>query len=445
MESARIPACSPEHIWRSGPGSSPAAAKRVFVASSDGPPVPLCRSCSALPIRSSNRCTAATSSSVPPCEAATMATSTGSIRRASAAPDWTTSAATNGLIADRRKTGRSASPATWMSLPWQSTTTIEPRWRTSTASPRTISTSVSLRMSVCPRSARRASGRAPVRQVVLVSLGQQVERHVLDRQRLVAVALGHVRRPRVLPVDDPDRTRSQNFDAVRADDHRRVLVDPDPKDARVLGDRAEEAAHPAAFREVHVDHDPVEEAESRGHSRDVADPRRVVAVPVDQHGLAHHGGSGRRPGDEAASLEELRDSLVDRRVADVAGDAELVAAGEEDAAGAGDRLAELRVERDIPIADIDVFEMVDAELREHLPIALPGLLRLLGRAGHDHERPAVDAVRHVAEDVGVLFLVLATADDDEGSWLWLRCHPSSFCAARRGAGVPGFPRWCPPG
>lgn len=63
----------------------------------------------------------------------------------------------------------------------------------------------------------------------------------------------------------------------------------------------------------------------------IADAIGVVAAGFHQHGLAHDGCTGRRSGDDAATCMYFMHTLLDRGISDLAGDAQLIAACEENA------------------------------------------------------------------------------------------------------------------
>ncbi len=62
---------------------------------------------------------------------------------------------------------------------------------------------------------------------------------------------------------------------------------------------------------------------------EVADAMRLAAGALDQHDLAHHGRARGGARDKPAAIENLAHQPFDRRVADLARYAQLVAAGEE--------------------------------------------------------------------------------------------------------------------
>src|SRR4051794_41162132 len=62
------------------------------------------------------------------------------------------------------------------------------------------------------------------------------------------------------------------------------------------------------------------------------DPVGLAARALDQHGVAHHGRAGRGAGEHAPAGVDVSDALFDGRVADLAGDAQLVSSGEENSA-----------------------------------------------------------------------------------------------------------------
>ncbi len=132
-------------------------------------------------------------------------------------------------------------------------------------------------------------------------------------------------------VDDRDRAAPDDLhDVVRADDAGGVLVDAEPEQARVLGDQAEQPAEPVPLLEVLVDDDPGQHAEAGGdlgHAVLRGRPGR----PERDHVARHRRGAGRGAGDDRAVLEAIEDRVREQRPADRRRQAELVAAGQEDA------------------------------------------------------------------------------------------------------------------
>src|SRR5439155_22921192 len=121
----------------------------------------------------------------------------------------------------------------------------------------------------------------------------------------------------------------------------------------------------------------------------------------------------RRAGDDGAGAEALEDRLREERAADRRGQAELVAAGQEDAG----RIAHLASERRIVRLDarhrVHGSDRADAEPSEDLAVALAGK-GPERRRGRQDDHDAVLAAREggeAAEDHPVANLVLRTADD----------------------------------
>ena len=222
-----------------------------------------------------------------------------------------------------------------------------------------------------------------------------MEDDAADHQRPVAVDLPGVG---LGPgaVDDRDRAAPDDLhDVVRSDDAGRVLVDAEPEQARVLGDQAEQPPEPVPLLEVLVDDDPGEHAEP---GRDLGHPvlGRRPRRPERDHVAGHRRRPGGRPGDDRALPEPLEDRVGQAGPADRRGQAELVAAGHEDAGrvadGEGRRLvvglrAGHRVERP---------DAVDAELAEDRAVALAGL-EPERRRGGDHRRSSRPAPASAAK------------------------------------------------
>src|SRR5215207_102984 len=131
-------------------------------------------------------------------------------------------------------------------------------------------------------------------------------------------------------VDYVYATAAEDLETAAGQNDRGVLVDAEAELARIVGDSAKQPAEPPAFGEVLVDDDVADEPEAGRHV-EVADPVRLAARALNQHGIAHDRGPCRGPGDEPAALVDLAHAALDGRVADLARDAELVAAGKEHA------------------------------------------------------------------------------------------------------------------
>ncbi len=118
---------------------------------------------------------------------------------------------------------------------------------------------------------------------------------------------------------------------VGADESRRVLVEADADRERVVGQRREQAAEPVALAEVLVDDEAVGEAEARREAHAARDhatsPRRRT------RSCARSGCWRRRWCRRRSRRCALRsaDQLGDGRAAEQRREAQLVAAGEEDA------------------------------------------------------------------------------------------------------------------
>ena len=119
---------------------------------------------------------------------------------------------------------------------------------------------------------------------------------------------------------------------VGADERGGVLVEADADRERVVGERGEQAAEAVALAEVLVDDEAVGEAEP-GRQRDAAGARGAALLAERDHVLAQDGGAGAGAADGDAARVARRISLRDGRAAEDGREAELVAAGEEDAGG----------------------------------------------------------------------------------------------------------------
>src|SRR5215213_3546847 len=220
-------------------------------------------------------------------------------------------------------------------------------------------------------------------------------------------------------VDYVYATAAEDLETAAGQNDRGVLVDAEAELARIVGDSAKQPAEPPAFGEVLVDDDVADEPEAGRHV-EVADPVRLAARALNQHGIAHDRGPCRGPGDEPAALVDLAHAALDGRVADLARDAELVAAGKEHARSPLEAPELLGVEGLGSVADVELGQVRHAEVREGFLVGFEVALRLMRGHGREDELAPMKAARHLAQDHAVTLLVLAAADDDEGSLAGLR-------------------------
>ena len=132
-------------------------------------------------------------------------------------------------------------------------------------------------------------------------------------------------------VDDRDAAPADDLQhAIRPDHAGRVLVDADAEQGRVLGDDRQQPAKAIALLEVLVDDDAGQDAQAGRHLDHALLGRRAARAECD-HVRAHRGGAGARAGYYGAFAVAPRDGLGKWRAADGRRQAQLVAAGQEDA------------------------------------------------------------------------------------------------------------------
>ena len=204
---------------------------------------------------------------------------------------------------------------------------------------------------------------------------------------------------------------------VRADHARGVLVDAHPEQARVLGDEREQPSEPVPLLEVLVDDHAREQPES-GRDLGHALLGRGAARAERDHVAAHRARAGAGAGDRGTGLEPIEDRVGEARAADRRREAQLVAAGQEDAARVADRDGRRVGVRLRPGDDMQRADATRAELAEHDAVALAGLGAERRRGADDGDRGvgATGEGDEPAQDQPVADLVLGATDDDDGSF-----------------------------
>src|SRR5690606_26823307 len=233
-----------------------------------------------------------------------------------------------------------------------------------------------------------------------------------------------------LAVDDIGGAAADDAKGPALDDDGGVLVDADAEQPRVVRHGAQQPPIAAALGEMLVDDQVADQAQARGHVQ-VADAVGLRTGALDQHGLAHHRGAGRGAGDDAARVVQFADASLDRGVADLAGDAQLVAAAEEDAAGAVEAGERPVLEALGPILDVELDQVVHAQRRESLAIGVEIALGLVRGDGGDDQAAALQPTGDLLEDDALALLVLVAADDDQGARLSHVAAPPPDLRARR--------------
>jgi hypothetical protein len=143
----------------------------------------------------------------------------------------------------------------------------------------------------------------------------------------------------------------------------------------------------------------------------------------DDHRLRHHRRAGGRAGDQPSGVENLADSRVDRSVADLAGDLELVTAGEEDRIGISENSNGGIVARLFTTLDIEMVNVTHSQSAQAPLVLVEHLVRRVGRDGGDDELPGLpDFFREHAQDDLLAILVLVAADDEKAAEPWSLAH-----------------------
>src|SRR5690606_3638420 len=112
---------------------------------------------------------------------------------------------------------------------------------------------------------------------------------------------------------------------------------------------------------------------------------------------------------------DLVDAPLDGRVADLAGDAQLVAAGEEHAGRALEPGQDLLRTAVRALVDVELDQVGDPEAFERLSVSLEIAVRLVRGDGGEHQLAAIEQPGEGREDALVALLVLVTADDQQGA------------------------------
>src|SRR5207342_1655568 len=121
------------------------------------------------------------------------------------------------------------------------------------------------------------------------------------------------------------------------DEGRGVFVETDADRERIEGERGEQATDAITLAEMLVDDETIGQTQAGRQAHAAGDRRRAFLAERD-HVFADEAGAGAGAGDVHAFGIALTDELGDRRAADDRRQAQLVAAGHEDAAGLGDAL-----------------------------------------------------------------------------------------------------------
>jgi len=257
-----------------------------------------------------------------------------------------------------------------------------------------------------------------------------VQAQAQHAHRLALGHLAHRGETDVRAIDDGHAAAPLHFDRlIRSDERPRVLIEADADREGVVGQRREQAPEPVALAEMLVDDETVGEPEPRRQAHAAGNDRGTV-IPEGDHVFAQDAGTGTGAADRDALRVALADEPGDGCASQERGQAQLVAAGEKDAA----RLFEpaqapafLAVAAGIEIHDRDA---LGAELPEQLFVACSRLVHAAGRRNHDDVRPLPARGLHEAfENVPVILLVLGTADRDDPAACGAFRNPAGHCAA----------------
>ena len=226
--------------------------------------------------------------------------------------------------------------------------------------------------------------------------------------------LGHRGKREAVGIDHGDRAAAFHFQGVvRADEGGGVLVQADADRERVVGQRRDQAAEAVALAEMLVDDEAVGQAQARGQAH-AAGLRRGAFLAERDHVLAEDAGAGAGAAHGDAGGIALADQLGRRGAAEDGRQAQLVAAGEEDAAGAfdaGQAVGFLAVAAGVEIHHVDAG---GTQACEDFLVAGAGFSQLAGRRDHhDIGVPAAAEADEALEDAGVVFLVLGAADRND--------------------------------
>ena len=221
-------------------------------------------------------------------------------------------------------------------------------------------------------------------------------------------------RTRIRGVDHGDTAAALDFErVVRADERRGVFVQADADRERVVGQRGEQAAEPVALAEMLVDHETVGQAQSRRQAH-AARGRRTALLAERDHVFAEDAGAGAGAAHVHAVRIARADQFGDGRAAEHGREAQLVAAGKEDAAGlleAGQAVVFIGITARI---EVHRCHPAGAELGKHLLVARPGIGQLAGRRDHhDIGIAAATKLDKALQDPGIVQLLLGTTNRND--------------------------------
>ena len=250
--------------------------------------------------------------------------------------------------------------------------------------------------------------------------------------RIVLVGVGHRGELQVVGVDHGDRAAALDLErVVGRDEGGGVLVQADADGERVVGQRRGQAAEAVALAEMLVDHEAVGQAQPRCQAH-AAGARRGALAAEGDHVLAEETGAGAGAGHGHALGVAQADAAGHVGAAEDGGQAQLVATGEEDAAGLGQACQPAFLLAVAAGVEVQHFDPWHAHATEQLLVAWTGVLEPAGgRDDRDVGLAAAAQFDETLQDARVGVLVLGTADRDDPATLvpvdglawhrWLRC------------------------
>ena len=143
------------------------------------------------------------------------------------------------------------------------------------------------------------------------------------------------------------------------------------------------------------------------------------ALPAERdHVLAEDAGAGAGPADMHAAGIERTDALRHRRAAERGRQAQLVAAGEEDAGGLVEPLQAASFLGIAAHVEIEHTDFAGTQLGEQPLVARTGIEQLTGRRNHhDIRGAAATQLDKTLENPGIVLFFLGTADGNDPSAL----------------------------
>lgn len=181
-----------------------------------------------------------------------------------------------------------------------------------------------------------------------------------------------------------DGSLPDHFEHVSIHNQGSVLINPDAKLVRVLGQGRQQSAASAALAKVLIDDDAMHELHARPDLH-VVDSRRGLGQSLHDHHTGHHGGPGTGSGQDHAVFMTAMQYLIYLGASQKVGDSHLIAAGEENAGRFTDGLDQVFRCRLVSRADIERLDLFDPETLEQGDVFFSHLLWKLRRHGQNKE------------------------------------------------------------